>query len=78
MPDALSDVIRSRTGTCLGSITTNYVVPSIVLQIPDASGEEAGSNQVEDASGDDQEDLEGGLVSSSADHQHGGLFEKDS
>ena len=41
VPDALTNVIRAWTGTGLGSVATNDVVPCIHLKVPDGLREEA-------------------------------------
>jgi hypothetical protein len=58
VPDTLVDVIRSRSGTKFCGITSDYFVPFICLEIPDRSGEETSSDEIEEAGGDDQKELE--------------------
>ena len=57
MPYAFSDIIRTWTGTCLGGVASSEIVPLLGLKEPDGPGEEARGDQVEEASGDDKEDL---------------------
>jgi hypothetical protein len=58
VPDALSDVVGSCTGSSLSSITSGYVVPVLGFKVPDGSGEETGGDEVEETGGDDEEVLE--------------------
>lgn len=60
VPDTLIDVIRSWTGPSFDGITTDHLVPSVCLKKPNPSGEESGSDDIEKAGGDDQEELESG------------------
>ena len=62
MPDTLSDIVRSRTGSCLTGVASDGVVPGVVLEEPDCAREEAGCDEVEEAGAEDQEDLELGCV----------------
>jgi hypothetical protein len=48
MPDALVDIIRSGSGTGLGGVTTDDIVPVLGLEIPDCAGEETGGDEVEE------------------------------
>lgn len=52
MPDALADVVRSRSGTCLAGVASDGVVPCVVSEEPDRAGEEAGGYEVEEAGAD--------------------------
>lgn len=58
MPDALADVVRSRSGACLAGVASDDVVPCVVFEEPDCTREEAGGDEVEEAGADYQEDLE--------------------
>ncbi|KAB8437403.1 hypothetical protein FH972_025081 [Carpinus fangiana] len=62
VPYGLANIVAAGARTRLGGISTSQLVPSVLLQIPDASAKETGGNEVEEAGGDDQEDLEGGNV----------------
>ena len=66
MPDALSDIVRARTGPSLGCIAADDYIPSVVFKEPHCFGEEAGSNEVEEACAYDQEELELGNVAATA------------
>lgn len=58
VPNALIDIIRASTGAELGSLTTNVLVPLLVLKVPDGAGEETGGDEVQEAGGGDEEELE--------------------
>jgi hypothetical protein len=58
VPDALADVVGSWTGACLAGVASDDVVPRVVLEVPDCTGEEAGGYEVEEAGADYEEDLE--------------------
>lgn len=62
MPDALSDVVRAWPCASFTCIAADNVVPSVVLEEPNCLGEEAGCDEVEEASTDHEEDLEFGCV----------------
>ena len=57
MPHALGDVVRSWPGTSLGGVASRKVIPLLGLEIPDGAREEAGGDKIEEACGDDEEDL---------------------
>lgn len=50
VPNTLGDVVRARSGSCLGGISANSLVPFLGLEKPDGAGEQACSNQVEKTS----------------------------
>lgn len=52
VPDALADVVRSRTGACLAGVASDGMVPCVVLEEPHRAGEEAGGYEVEEAGAD--------------------------
>ncbi len=58
VPDGLVGVVGARAGADLGGVTTDDVVPLLLLQGPDGTGKETGSDQVEQAGGCDEEDLQ--------------------
>ena len=58
MPDALADVVRSRTRACFAGVASDGMVPCVVFEEPDRAREEAGGDEVEEAGADDEEDLE--------------------
>jgi hypothetical protein len=58
VPDTLVDIIRTSSSSKFRSITSDDRIPLVCLQIPYGSGEETGSNEIEEASGDDQKELE--------------------
>jgi hypothetical protein len=60
VPDTLVYVIRTSSGSEFRGITSNYLVPSVRFQIPHASGEETGSDEIEEAGRDNQKELEPG------------------
>ena len=49
MPDTTIDIIRSRAGAGLGSITANGIVPLLGFEEPDGFGEETSSDEIEEA-----------------------------
>ena len=58
MPDGLVRVVGAGADADLGGVTTDDVVPLLLLQGPDGTGEEAGGDQVEQAGRCDEEDLQ--------------------
>jgi hypothetical protein len=60
VPDAAVNVVRPWPGAVLRGISSGQVVPLLRLEVPYSSGEETSGDQVEEAGGDDQEDLESG------------------
>jgi len=57
VPDTLVNIIRTRPRTELRGIHSHYLVPFICLQVPHAPGEETGSDEIEEAGRDNQEEL---------------------
>lgn len=60
MPNALVDVIGARTSASFGSITTNQLIPLLLLKRPDSTRKEASSNEIEQAGRNDEENLQFG------------------
>lgn len=58
VPHTLADIITSRSGTSLCGTFASELDPRVLLEVPDALGEEPGSNEVQKACRDDEEDLE--------------------
>jgi hypothetical protein len=58
MPNTLPDIITPWAGPRFRSPLPSKLHPSILLEIPHALAEQARSNQVQEACGDDEEDLE--------------------
>lgn len=57
MPDALVDVVGSRTASELRSIATNEAVPLLGFEVPDGAREETRADQVKQTGGNDEEVL---------------------
>jgi len=75
MPHALADVVRAGAGTCFDGALAGELDPRVLLQVPDALGEEARGDEVQEACGDDEEDLKGSRVAAFVDEvadQHAG------
>ena len=53
MPDTLPDIVRARACAGLVCVTSDDVVPGVVLEEPYGFGKEAGCDEVEEASTDD-------------------------
>lgn len=60
MPNGLIDVVCSWTISEFSDIATDNIVPLLLFQVADATGEETGCYQVEEAGRYDKEDLHGG------------------
>lgn len=58
MPDTLADIVGTGSRTRFGGITTDDIVPGVVLEVPDGTGEETSGDEVEEAGRDDQEVLQ--------------------
>jgi len=75
VPYAFTNVVRSWSGSYFGQVSTDDLGPCVHLKRPDCLGEETGSDQVEEAGGDDEEDLKSctiatpGLLSVHAPHK---------
>ena len=65
MPDTLADIVGTSSRTRFGRITTDDIVPGVVLEVPDCTREETSGDEVEEAGRDDQEVLQGGSVTTS-------------
>ena len=65
VPDALADVVGAGARADLGGVTADDMVPGVDLKVPDGLGEETGGYEVEEAGGDDEEELQGRGVASS-------------
>lgn len=57
MPHHIGNVISASTVSKLSDIGTDQVVPMLLLKVADTAGEQASSNEVEETSGYDKEDL---------------------
>lgn len=66
MPDTLANIVRTGSRTRFGGVTTDDVVPGVVLEVPDGTGEETSGDEVKEASRDDQEILQRGGVTTSS------------
>ena len=60
VPDRGADVVGARAGAYLGGVAADDVVPVLLLEVPDGFAEEARGDEVEEAGGDYEEDLEFG------------------
>jgi hypothetical protein len=60
VPDTLVDIVRTSPRSEFCSITSDGLVPGLCLEIPYSSGEETGCDEIEEASGDHQEELKSG------------------
>lgn len=69
VPDAAANVVRTRSRTQLGRVTADNEVPLVGLEVPDALGEEAGGDEVEEAGREDEEVLNGGDVGALVDDE---------
>lgn len=58
MPNAAINIIRTRPITELGCVTTNDLVPLLLLEKPKCPREKTGCNEIEQACGCNQEDLQ--------------------
>ncbi|KAH3677277.1 hypothetical protein WICPIJ_008992 [Wickerhamomyces pijperi] len=58
--DGLGDIVGTVTITTFTSITTSGFVESVSFKVPNTTGEQTSSDQVQDTGGDDKEDLHGG------------------
>lgn len=58
MPDAAVNVVRAGSSTSLSSIAADKLVPLLLLERPNSAREQAGAYQVEQASRDDEENLQ--------------------
>lgn len=65
VPDTLVDVVRTRARANFCCITSDDVVPGVNFEGPDGFAEESGGDEIQETSGDDEEDLERCCVSSS-------------
>lgn len=65
VPDTLADIVGTSSRTRFGRITTDDIIPGVVLEVPDCTGEETSGDEVEEAGRDDQEVLQGGSVTTS-------------
>ena len=59
VPHALVDVVSTWAGPVFGGVTTCLTTVQVLLEIPDTSGEQAGSDQIQDSGGDTEENLQG-------------------
>lgn len=73
VPDRLADIVGARAGACFGAVAAADLGPGVVLEVPDSAGEEAGRDEVEEAGGDYEEDLEGCLVAAAVKKLDAGL-----
>lgn len=62
VPDTLTNIIRTGPRSRLRSISTDDVVPSVVLEVPDGARKQPSGNKIKEARRDDQEVLQGGSV----------------
>ncbi len=60
VPHALVDIIRAGSRTNFGCVAADGVVPVLGLEVPDCAREETGCYEIEDAGGNDEEELEFG------------------
>lgn len=67
VPNTFSNIITSGPSARLCCAFASNVFPSILLEVPDTLGEEAGSDEVEKACRDDKENLQRCLVASLVD-----------
>lgn len=58
VPDALVNVIRASSGAKLSGFTTNELIPLLLLKVPHATGEQTSGDEIQQAGGRDQEDLD--------------------
>lgn len=58
VPDTLTNIIRTGSGSKFRGIGSNGLVPLVLLQKPYGSREETGGNEIKEAGGDDQKELE--------------------
>lgn len=58
VPNALINVVRSWTRTNLICVRTHCFIPGLSLQVPNASGEKASSDEIQKAGRSDEEVLE--------------------
>jgi hypothetical protein len=65
VPHALPDVVGARAGADPVGVAADDFVPGVGLEGPDGFGEEARGDEVEEAGGDDEEDLEFGAAAES-------------
>lgn len=68
VPNALVNIIGSRTVTSLCSISTKGIIPLLCFQVPNASGEETCGNEVQETSRDDKEQLKLGSRTTPSKH----------
>ena len=67
VPHALADIVRAWTGSRLSCVTAGYLVPRVLLEVPDAAREETSGHEVEDAGGGNEKDLERGCETAAVD-----------
>lgn len=65
MPHAIADIVGARAVSRLRDAVAGETDPGVHLEGPDAAGHEARRDEVEEAGGDDEEDLEGRFVAAS-------------
>lgn len=58
VPDALVNIIRAGSGAKLGGFTTNKLIPLLLLKVPHATGEQTSGDEIQQARGRDQEELD--------------------
>lgn len=58
MPDTFINVIRARAIPELCSVAADDIVPLLLFEIPNCSGEEAGRHEIQETRRDDKEDLQ--------------------
>lgn len=59
MPNTPANVVGARPGAQLCGVTADNLVPLVLLKVPDTLGEEASSNEVQEAGRNDEEELNG-------------------
>ena len=57
MPHALGNIIGTWTRTGLSGVASSQIVPLLGFEVPDGAREKARGDEVEEAGGDDEEDL---------------------
>jgi hypothetical protein len=62
VPDGLADVVRAGPGADLGDVAANEGVPLVYFEVADGLGEEPGGDEVEEAGGDDEQELQRRVV----------------
>lgn len=67
VPDRLTNVVGAGARAVLGDVAAGLLGEDVHLEVPDGAREQAGGNEIEEAGGGDEEDLDGQVVAAAVD-----------